>query len=116
MMERVGGNAPPSSVWKTVALLLSYTRKGEYMARPKQRLNAVPRRLLCALILAGPRGLNIHQITDAVYGDREDGGPAWSSSVLYANKRAVNRVLPHGMRIATVGRTQSARHVLVAES
>ena len=85
------------------------------MPRPKQRLPEMPRRLLCALILAPPRGLNIHQITDAVYGHREDGGPVWTSSVLYANKKAVNRVLPLGMQIVTTGRTQSARHRLLVE-
>jgi hypothetical protein len=85
------------------------------MVRPKQRLPHVPRRLLCALILASPRGLNIHQITDAVYADDEGGGPLWASSVFYSHKKAVNRVLPAGMRIVTVGRTQSARHMLVME-
>lgn len=83
------------------------------MPRQKQRLPEMPRRLLCALILAHPRWLNIHQITHAVYGDREDGGPLWASSMFYLTKKAVNRVLPRGVRIATVGRTQSARHGLV---
>ncbi len=79
----------------------------------KHGLPPIKRKILVALIKAGERGLNVNELAEAIYKDREDGGPEWACSVINKYKKLINRILPEGMRIIIVGRTQSARYVLV---